>query len=206
MIVDEQKDDFPCEELASGIFLFKNIFDPANMIDLFEKEGSNDWPYLAWELSPTGSGEVSNYRGSLQMELAPIMLQEVAENNRLHELHKLWQEAFEKINKCVYQYRRIFSLELRRDEGYRVLKYPSGAEYRPHIDYHWENERQLSLVGWFNDDFEGGELVFDNLNLTVPCQAGSLVMFPSNYVYKHHANPVAENSFGIKYSFVTWFT
>lgn len=197
--------DYTYDILAPGVFLYKNVFDPTNMTDLLEKESEEDWPYLMWELSPTDRGTVSSYRSSLQMELGPIMLQEVQESNRLHDLHKKWMTAFEHINKCVFQYRRHWDLDLRADEGYRVLKYPSGSQYRMHIDHHRDNGRVLSLVGWLNDDFEGGELYFDHLDLTVPCQAGSLIMFPSSYVYRHAALPIKENSLDIKYSFVTWF-
>ena len=201
----ENSFEYEKEILAPGVVLHKNIFDPTGIIDEIEKESAQDWPYLMWEVSPTGSGIISDYRQSNQMELSPIMLDSVQEHHRLFDLHKKWLDSFEKINTCVHQYRNDYDLELQADEGYRVLKYPSGAEYKPHIDYHPENQRQLSLVGWFNDDFEGGELYFEHLDLTVPCQAGSFILFPSNYLYKHAALPIKENSYDIKYSFVTWF-
>jgi hypothetical protein len=203
--MNENMFEYEKEILSPGVVLYKNIFDPAGIIEEIEKESAQDWPYLMWEVSPTGYGTVSDYRQSSQMELSPIMLESVQDSHRLFDLHKQWLGSFRKINACVHAYRADFDLELREDEGYRILKYPSGAEYRPHIDFHYENERQLSLVGWLNDDFEGGELHFTHLDLTIPCQAGSFVLFPSGYLHKHAALSVKENSNNIKYSFVTWF-
>ena len=201
----QETNEYPYENLAPGVFLYRNIFDPTGIKDMLEEESAQDWPYLMWEMSGTDQGKISNYRGSVEMHLGPIS-GEVQQTNRLYAVSEKWKTAFSHINACVHQYRQYWSLDLSSDEGYRVLKYPSGAEYRPHIDYHWENKRQLSLVGWLSDDFVGGELYFGHLDLTVPCEAGSIILFPSNYVYRHSALPVEENSPYIKYSFVTWFS
>jgi predicted 2-oxoglutarate/Fe(II)-dependent dioxygenase YbiX len=55
-------------------------------------------------------------------------------------------------------------------------------------------------VGYLNDDYEGGELFFDKLNLKIKPQAGDLYLFPSSYIYSHAAMPVTD---GTKYSIVT---
>ena len=55
-------------------------------------------------------------------------------------------------------------------------------------------------MGYLNDDYEGGELHFDKLGLTIKPKAGDLYLFPSSYVYSHAAMPVTS---GTKYSVVT---
>jgi len=58
----------------------------------------------------------------------------------------------------------------------------------------------VSLVGFPNDNYEGGELYFRLQNVQVKARAGDLYIFPSNFMYPHRAMPVTS---GTKYSMVT---
>ncbi len=204
MSVNEIIESSEIVELAPGVIMYKNIFSPENIIELIESESKEDWPYLMWENSETDNGKISSYRMSVQMELNPLQANKIENIPRMKPAAVLWKKIFKNIDAAVYHYRDKYSLELSTDEGYRVLKYPSGGEYSSHCDYGSENGRILSCVGWFNDDFNGGELEFDYFGIKVSPSAGSMVLFPSNYLYRHTAHPVEENNFGIKYAFVTW--
>jgi len=193
------------EVLDTCVVVYHDVFDPKNITELIELESQQEWPYLVWEYSGTDTDTVSDFRTSMQMEMTPVMVEDVEKDNRVYELSNLWMNIFRKVDECVVDYRRDYDLHLRSDEGYRVLKYSGGGEYKPHIDYGHNNERQLSLVGWLNDDYSGGELDFTYLGKIVKPRAGSLILFPSSFPYKHAALPVGKNSFDIKYSFVTWF-
>lgn len=59
----------------------------------------------------------------------------------------------------------------------------------------------LSVVGLLNNDFEGGEFIFWN-NYIVPIDIGSILIFPSNFLYEHRVDKIKS---GIRYSFVSWF-
>jgi predicted 2-oxoglutarate/Fe(II)-dependent dioxygenase YbiX len=56
------------------------------------------------------------------------------------------------------------------------------------------------LVGYVNDDYEGGEIFFRIQGVKVKPKAGDLFIFPSNFMYPHQAMPVQS---GTKYSIVT---
>jgi predicted 2-oxoglutarate/Fe(II)-dependent dioxygenase YbiX len=56
------------------------------------------------------------------------------------------------------------------------------------------------MVGYLNDDYEGGGLRFDKIDLEVKPRAGDLYIFPSSYLFSHSALPVKS---GTKYSVVT---
>lgn len=58
----------------------------------------------------------------------------------------------------------------------------------------------VSFVGFLNDDYEGGELVFWNEYKIKP-KKGEVVCFPSNFMYQHHVNPVIS---GVRDTFVFW--
>jgi len=89
----------------------------------------------------------------------------------------------------------------------RFNKYNVGTEMHEHCDHiqsMFDGIRKgiptLSIVGLLNDDYEGGEFVMWNDTLIdTPC--GSVLIFPSNFLYPHKVTPVTK---GIRYSFVSW--
>jgi predicted 2-oxoglutarate/Fe(II)-dependent dioxygenase YbiX len=96
-----------------------------------------------------------------------------------------------------------------------ILVYPPGGFYRPHNDgeavvhdperYVWEwrrsMDRDISVVWYLNEDFEGGELVFLPSQLSIRPASGMVVTFPSTHEYAHTAQPVSS---GMRYAVVTW--
>lgn len=91
---------------------------------------------------------------------------------------------------------------LSSDEGYSLLKYEVGEEYKEHTDSGSGMFRTLSAILYLNDDYAGGELVFPELDLVIKPKAGNLLLFPSNFSYIHKSTPITS---GTKYSVVTWF-
>jgi predicted 2-oxoglutarate/Fe(II)-dependent dioxygenase YbiX len=108
----------------------------------------------------------------------------------------------------------FYAVEVRDSEPLQVLHYGVGGHYIPHVDAEtlykddgglemWEKtlDRDLSIVYFLNDDFEGGELVFAPLHLVIKPRAGTLVCFPSDHNFIHGVNPVTD---GHRYTAVTW--
>lgn len=58
----------------------------------------------------------------------------------------------------------------------------------------------LSILGALNEDYEGGELVFWESE-AIKLKAGSIMIFPSNFMYPHRVDEVTK---GTRYSFVSW--
>jgi predicted 2-oxoglutarate/Fe(II)-dependent dioxygenase YbiX len=96
-----------------------------------------------------------------------------------------------------------------------ILIYPPGGFYVPHNDgeavehdpegYVWEwrrtMDRDISVVWYLNEDFEGGELMFPLFQHSIRPATGMVVTFPSTHEYAHTANPVTG---GMRYAVVTW--
>ena len=64
-------------------------------------------------------------------------------------------------------------------------------------------ERDVSALYYLNDDFEGGEIVFEQHGLSIKPHAGLLVIFPSD---RHHVHEVLPITAGKRYSVQTWYT
>ncbi len=58
----------------------------------------------------------------------------------------------------------------------------------------------LSIVGALNDNYKGGEFLMWN-DEVVELPAGSIMVFPSNFLYPHSVATVTE---GVRHSFVSW--
>jgi predicted 2-oxoglutarate/Fe(II)-dependent dioxygenase YbiX len=86
-------------------------------------------------------------------------------------------------------------------EYYNVLKYSSGQKYDAHYDGSTADGRSISAIVYLNDEYIGGEIEFVNFGIKIKPEPGMLILFPSNYAYKHIAHPIVD---GTKYAIVTW--
>jgi hypothetical protein len=89
------------------------------------------------------------------------------------------------------------------DSGYELLRYTEGGFYKQHVDNGKKvNLRVLSMSINLNDDYDGGEFAFFNRELIIKTKPGSVILFPSNFMYPHEITPVTK---GTRYSIITWF-
>lgn len=88
-----------------------------------------------------------------------------------------------------------------REYTIHLLKYGPGGFLPAHQD-HGVSSRVLSSVMYLNDDYEGGEIEFVNSNIKIKPPAGSVIFFPSNYLYVHEVHPIVS---GFRYSLPHWF-
>jgi len=79
-------------------------------------------------------------------------------------------------------------------ENVKIKKYTVGTEqqFKDHVDVadYASAKRFLIFMVYLNDDFEGGETVFNLSGLTVKPKQGTLLMFPPFWTYLHHARKV----------------
>ena len=126
------------------------------------------------------------------------------------KIEDLFRNAVKNIINPFYQ------CEVDSSEIPQVLSYGIGGHYKPHIDGEsiwmtprgekiWKKstDRDLSIVFYLNDDFEGGDFIFPELKIRVRPEPGMMVCFPSNHHYSHGVEPVTK---GKRYSIVSWAT
>jgi predicted 2-oxoglutarate/Fe(II)-dependent dioxygenase YbiX len=86
-----------------------------------------------------------------------------------------------------------------------LLKYSGGGHYGFHVDTYDMAYRNLSIIINLNDGYKGGDLIFGDQKRNevkrISLKQGSVVIFPSNFLYPHKIEPVTE---GERYSIVAW--
>lgn len=120
-----------------------------------------------------------------------------------HSLTQLDQLLFKLFHLAIHQYIQDFDVQIANDEGYEILKYTAGQGYKKHIDQGgYQYGRILSGLLYINDNYTGGHLEFTKLNTTIQPKRGTILLFPSNFIYEHIAHPVEQ---GEKIAVVTFF-
>ena len=116
------------------------------------------------------------------------------------------------IEKCIFEYMKIVPPAgkygvISNFTTPRFNRYESGQRMKPHVDHIrtiFDGEKKgipvYTVLGLLNDEFEGGEfLMWEDEKIDL--QAGDILIFPSNFMFPHHVEPV---KYGKRYSFVSW--
>jgi hypothetical protein len=104
-----------------------------------------------------------------------------------------------KMSECAIEYANIFNID--REALYYAVslltdprtmmginKYDEGSFMGSHVDLNEDNYYlAYTIVVYLNDDYEGGELYFNDLDIKIKPQAGSIIMYPSSTPYSHQS-------------------
>ena len=186
--------------LAPGLVLYKNILKLGDtVIENIEDALSNNSNYK-WSQAMVGNRQrVPDYRDCLDFKFKKSSI--VGTDQKSETIKDSWQYLFDNMNVAVEDYRSMYPMEpLEYWEAINLVKYYPGNHFQTHADDGASYKSVVSLVGYLNDNYEGGELTFELYGITLKPDAGDLVVFPSNFMFMHRALPVTT---GIKYSVVT---
>jgi hypothetical protein len=122
------------------------------------------------------------------------------------EISLVYNNIFNGINKAFNHYSTELypaaSKNIKSTEGMlSILKY-SKMGYLPAHQDQGVSSRVLSTVGYLNDNYSGGEIYFPYVDITVKPEAGSVIFFPSNFIYIHEVKPMSN---GIRYAVPQWY-
>jgi len=124
-------------------------------------------------------------------------------------------------DKMVKTGEALYGLDLIKDQGFQYITHPTGTYIDPHTDIldiddpDYENDSldeqierfpylwsgHLSILAYLNDDYEGGELYFPELNFGIKPKVGMLILFPGSLHYVHGVAPITS---GVRYTLSQW--
>ena len=123
-------------------------------------------------------------------------------------LNKKFNDSiYESVGKILQRYQNDFNYFTTgltaEDTGYHHLLYKGSekGEYRSHVDHFDLHPRVLSCSIILNDNYEGGDFSFFDGEHIIKKQAGSAVVFPSNFCFPHSVTPVTN---GDRHAIITW--
>lgn len=88
-----------------------------------------------------------------------------------------------------------------REQFMHLLRYDQSGHLPAHQDQ-GVSSRVLSVLLYLNDDYEGGEIEFKHSGIKFKPEAGSVLFFPSNFLYVHEVYPVTK---GPRYALPNWY-
>lgn len=192
------------KELATDIFLFEEVISKdicKQILEIVEK-------YPDWKNA--GIGKESIVNKSYRSNKVDYLTSRYGFNADIYYAHNTLgyyvKKTIEKLND-IYAYPiNLYDASLftciSNDEGYQLLKYEKGEEYKLHVDASTTAKRVLSIIIYLNDDYIGGETTFIRQNIKYKGKTGDILTFPSNHCFPHKAEKIIS---GTKYVMVTWF-
>ena len=189
------------EDLGSGIFVYHDLLSKdLDIIDRLENALSETEIYN-WSPAYVGyKNLIPEYRDCQDFKFKKSDIAHDRSPTSL-KLQKLWQDIYDKKSTAINHYSEHHGIsKLRYWEAFNFVKYEPGHHFMEHCDHGFSYNCTVSVVGYINDNYEGGELYFRLQGLNIKPKAGDVFVFPSNYMYPHQAKPVIS---GTKYSIVT---
>lgn len=173
-------------ELTKDIWYYKNVI-PNITVLLKRIQDQNNWFEYTNGLNPDGTECHSGIKGS-----AVIIWPDTNNYSDVMDIFKNVFKDYVEKNKERLSLNIKLPIENNIDVNHMperiwieqkniiVRKYTEGSFMLPHNDGGVGLEPAFTALLWFNEDFEGGELEFPNLDLIVKPETGSVLVFPSS--------------------------
>jgi predicted 2-oxoglutarate/Fe(II)-dependent dioxygenase YbiX len=188
----------PDTTVAGCIDIFENAWpNPLETIQMIENETLNPDSGVAWHRAGTiGQGTNQNARTNFHLGITSSANES---NNAVAQ--NIHNQMYLTLLASTIPYAQKHDIDNMYHEPYNMLRYRGGQHYKAHADGGSDTGRCISAICYLNNDYEGGEIEFENFGIKIKPEPGMLILFPSNYAYKHIAHPVTS---GTKYAIVTW--
>jgi hypothetical protein len=190
----------PDTTIGGCIDVFENAWpNPKKTIEMVENEILNkENSKLYWQRAETiGDGAFQEARSNEM--LGVTYFANLYNNPVMQNIHNQFNML---LLAATIPYARRYNIQENFwHEPYSLLKYNENQSYREHYDGGTGVGRAVSALVYLNNDYEGGEIEFVNFGVKVKPEPGMLILFPSNYAYRHIAHTVTR---GVKYNLVTW--
>lgn len=187
-------------ELFPGISLYRDVLpESLNIVNRLESAINKSNKRKDWQKSQVGYRTVyKNYRDCQDIKINKK--NKVFKTEYEEDLESIWQDVYDRQKPIIDQYCSKYNMVMNYWESMNFIKYGPGQHFQEHSDHGYSYICTVSIVSYLNDDYEGGELLFNKLNIKHKPKIGDMLVFPSTYLFSHTALPVQS---GLKYSIAT---
>ncbi|AXH13762.1 hypothetical protein CRU99_08895 [Malaciobacter mytili] len=222
-------------QISNNIYCQKDILDLEIPTKLLTNP-YYDYPYLIIEnffsqkilkelcemLKSNSDVEDAKIRKINDLNILDKKLDKSIRKTKIHKLPKRYLNIYEK--KFIFHQKKIeefFKLALTTSTKVQVLQYTEGCFYKAHSDdsnmivkddklvgfLPVALQRKITTVLFLDDEYEGGELVFNYLYdkdgnvVQLKGRSGDMIVFLSNPVYTHEVKEVIS---GNRFTLVQW--
>jgi hypothetical protein len=181
-----------------GIRIYKSTLGPDSS-ELLNQCLTDEQSCNKWSLALVGYEQVpdESYRNCQDFKMGTNEIPYVQD-----KIVSVYEETISQVRGCVEDYSRSYGISMNYMEAVNFVKYKQGTHFSYHSDHAHHYVCTISTIAYYNDNYEGGELSFDKLNLKLKPTAGDVIVFPSTFIYSHASLPVIT---GTKYAAVTMF-
>jgi len=180
-----------------SFLLIKENFIPNNILNIILNYKNSNFKNAGVVLNNINKMEFSDYRKTKILHLPNDVV-----NNLYNSIFLIHEQLFKK----------KYNSKLKNIERPLFLKYEVDDHYDVHNDCENFNEnnqiervcdRDLTVLFYLNNDYDGGELELTNLQLTIKPKAGMMIAFPSYIEFSHKVHPIKN---GTRYNIVSWLS
>jgi hypothetical protein len=189
--------DSDTDALKKYIMVFDNII-PDELCDRILDEYSNSLDFQKTYVGDDISKRIDdNIRTCTSITISDPKI--IHKNEEVRK--KIDRDIFDVVQQSLFTYTEVHpNCDFKTDDGFILLSYKTGQFYTEHTDGGIKN-RVLTLILILNNDYEGGKLQFFSGKYVPKLKKGSLVLFPSNFMFPHEVTKVES---GTRYSIVCW--
>jgi hypothetical protein len=195
---------FHVDDPRFGIVLYRNALSEKakNVVERLEATigSSSTAPYMWMEALVGDQVKMPEYRDCHDCKIG----KNHAENapSQFSEIKNIYSDISESLEFALVDYEARYNIKMDYMEAINFVRYNPGEHFSVHTDHGFSYNCTVSSCLYLNDGYEGGELHFPHLNITIKPEFGDHIMFPSTYIYAHGSKPVIS---GTKYVAVTMF-
>lgn len=195
------------KEIAPGMRVYSNVIDnfEKQSLDIKAMFESEDFRWEDPRIIRDGK-DIIDYE---VRKLKTISIDYEMGKNIPSNIDNKWDAIQARFGNILYKsftpieehYKADYAVNTIKHDVFSVLNYGEGEFFTNHLDDCLEFPRTISIIYYFNDDYDGGEIVFPRFNVEHKPSANEMLVFPSSYVYNHSVNPVHN---GRRYAVVSW--
>jgi Rps23 Pro-64 3,4-dihydroxylase Tpa1-like proline 4-hydroxylase len=184
-------------KLEDNIIYFESFIpDCDKLLEIIEETKTN--AVTDWDLWRAYGNTSSDPYGEIK-KIKRGKLIEVIDNTEKDKSLFIIDTLVNSMILAIKEYGNIFNIDedkvkyaanilLENETEIGIYKYFEGQSMGSHVDYNEDNNYlEYTIVIYLNDDYEGGELYFNEFDIKVKPKAGSIMMYPSGFPYLHES-------------------